>query len=118
MPDITLSSIAGVGDKLITEITLAAGPNRVLYTQGRGQVLRLRNATAGALTPTIQGSLSTAQTDSGAQAVIPYNLGWVCAAIPPGAVREISLDRISKYLVGVVNVINGTGLVATLVEPN
>lgn len=117
MATVTLNQLTGVGDKLITEVTLAAGNNPVNYTKGKKQVLRLRNATAGALTPKILGTLAAAATDAGAQAVIPYNLGWTCTAIPAGAVREISLDSISKYLDGVVNVSDALGIVATLVEP-
>jgi hypothetical protein len=117
MATVTLNSLSGIGDKLITEVTLTAGANPVNYTPGKKQVLRLRNATAGALTPVITGSLAVAATDAGAQAVISYNLGWTCQAIPAGAVREISLDSISKYLTGVVNITSGTGLIATLVEP-
>ncbi len=117
MATVTLNSLSGVGDKLIAEVTLGAGNNPVNYTPGKKQVLRLRNATGGSLTPKITGTLAQAATDAGAQAVIPYNLGWTCTAIPAGAVRDISLDSISKYLVGVVNISDANGIVATLVEP-
>jgi hypothetical protein len=44
MATVTLNSLSGIGDKLITEVTLTAGANPVNYTPGKKQVLRLRNA--------------------------------------------------------------------------
>lgn len=118
MANVTLTSLAGVGDKLVAEVTLTASNTISGYVPGKGQILRLRNATAGALVPVLTGSLSVAETNSDAQAVVPYNAGWTCQSIPAGAVRDIALDRISKYLKGVINIANATGIVATLIEPN
>lgn len=118
MANVTLTSLAGVGDKLVAEVTLTGSNTISGYVPGKGQILRLRNATAGSLTPLITGSLATSETNSDAQAVINYAAGWTCQAIPAGVVREIALDRISKYLKGVINIANATGIVATLIEPN
>ena len=118
MATITASPLAGVGDKLVTEITLTASNTMPGYVQGKGQILRLRNATAGALTPLITGSLAVAETNSDAQVTVNYAAGWTCQAIPAGAVRDIYLDRISKYLKGAINIANATGIIATLIEPS
>lgn len=118
MANVALSSLAGVGDKIVTETTLTSSNTMSGYVPGKGQILRLRNATAGSLTPLITGSLSTSETNSDAQAVINYAAGWTCQPIPAGVVREIALDRIGKYLKGIINIANATGIVATLIEPN
>ena len=117
MANVVLSSLAGIGDKLITETTLTASNTISGYVQGKGHILRPRTATAGPLTPVLTGSLSVAETNADAQITVPYNSGWTCQAIPAGVVRDIELDRISKYIKGIINIANATGIVATLVEP-
>lgn len=113
MAAIVESSIAGVGDKPITEVTLTAS-NTMTYKPGAGQILRLRNATAGALTPLITGSgaVSTVVPRVG---TVNFAAGYTVPSMAVGAVRDIFLDSIPDYLVGTLNIANATGIVATLI---
>ena len=61
MAVITPTLTTGPGQRAVTEITLGAS-DTLVYTQNSGQMLRLRNITAGALTVTITGSTSVSQT--------------------------------------------------------
>lgn len=116
MAAILLTVLDVIGDKSITEVTLTAPPNNFAYTKGRGHVLRLRNATAGALVPLITGSLALNKPVVGVQQAFPYAAGYTVPFMAAGAVRDIQLDKISEYLLGVVNVTNALGIIATLVE--
>lgn len=114
MVTITLSRTGGVGDKPITEVTLTAS-NVFTYNRGKGQVLRLRNATAGALTPVITGTGSTAEVVERV-GTVNFAAGWTVPSMAAGAVREINLDSIADYLKGTINIAGATGIVATLTQ--
>jgi hypothetical protein len=116
MPAIVATVTPSFGDYAVTETILTTGAtNPLVYTPGTGQILRLRNPTAGALTPTIIGSGATAQIVARVGSV-NYAAGYVFAAIPAGGTREINLDDIPDWLVGTVNVTNGVGLAASLIN--
>lgn len=116
MPAITPTVLNLIGDNVVTEITLGAnGTNPLTYKPGTGQMLRLRNATAGALVPVIIGSASVAQTVPRV-GVVNFAAGWTVPSMAAGAVREIPLDSIADYIQGTVNVNTAVGIVATLIE--
>jgi hypothetical protein len=117
MPAIVATVVPNFGDYAVTETILTAGAtNPLVYTPGTGQVLTLRNPTAGALTPTIIGSGSVAQTVARV-GTVNYAAGFAFGtAIPAGGTRSIQLDQIPDWLVGTVNVTNGVGLAASLIN--
>lgn len=115
MVAIVATTMTGFGIRAAVETTLTAS-DTLAYDPGvPGSVLTLRNPTAGALSPTITGSLSSA--------AIPVDgYGTVSAAslalgsIAVGAARVIPLDSIKRYLEGNVTITAGTGLVATFLK--
>jgi hypothetical protein len=116
MPAIVATVVPNFGDHAVTETILTAGAtNPLVYTPGTGQVLTLRNPTAAALTPTIIGSGSVAQVVNRV-GTVNYAAGYVFAPIPAGGTRSIQLDQIPDWLAGTVNVTNGTGLAASLIN--
>ncbi len=115
MPAITPTLMTGSGQRLVTEVTLGASGNTLTYKPGQGQILILRNPTAGVLSPVIDGNGGTTVEKPGL-GVISVASGYPAFAIAVGAVRAIPLDTISDYLQGVVDITAGTGLVASLLE--
>ncbi|WRH62037.1 MAG: hypothetical protein RSE12_16945 [Fuscovulum sp.] len=112
MPAITATTVAGDGRVTATETTLNGTTDALSYVPGNGQVLVLRNATAGALTPSIGSGLTNTRVPGiGPVSVSAYAIGSIAA----GAVAAIPLDSIGAYLAGAtVSITGGTGLVATL----
>lgn len=115
MAVIAATSMTGFGVRAAVESTLTAS-DTLAYDPGvPGSVLTLRNPTAGALSPTITGSL--------ANVAIPVaGYGTVSAAslalgsIAVGAARVIPLDSVAQYLAGTVTITGGTGIVATFLK--
>lgn len=112
MPAITITNFGGSGAKAVTEVTLTASDT---FSYVSGDIMVLRNATAGALTPTLDGADGTIFPVPGLGDV-NVAAGFSAGAIPAGQVRAIRLDTISAYLAGVVTVTGGTGLVAFILR--
>lgn len=93
--------------------TLTASDTFV-YTAGTGQVLFLRNTTAGPLTVTLTGSGAVTRQYPGG-GVVNFAAGYSTGVIPAttGDV-EIPLDSISEFLAGTITVTGGTGITAAL----
>lgn len=111
MATIVKTSMGGPGQRPVTEVTLTA-TNVLTYEPGTGQVLILRNPTAGAVSSVIDGADGTIVSYPGAPN-ISVAAGFAVGAIPAGGVVAVPLDTISAYLQGAINV-TGTGLVAVL----
>ena len=115
MVAITPTSMTGPGVRVLNETTMTASDTLAYDPGSPNSVLVLRNPTAGALSPTITGSLANT-------AIIVSGYGTVSAAslavgsIAAGAARVIPLDSIKEYLAGVVTITAGTGLVATFLK--
>lgn len=101
----------GAGKVTAAQTTLGAS-DTLLYN-GERMVLTLRNATAGALTPTITGSTATTLPVPGYGSVSVAG-GYAVGSLAAGAVVAIPLDSIKAYLKGVITVTGGTGIIATL----
>ncbi|QBX34592.2 hypothetical protein E4191_07615 [Paracoccus liaowanqingii] len=110
MATIVKTSVGGPGARAVTEVTLTA-TNDMAYEAGTGQVLILRNPTAGSISCVLDGADGTTMNFPGAPA-ISVAAGY-STPVPAGAVRAIPLDTVSAYLQGAIN-ITGTGLVAVL----
>lgn len=111
MATITKTSLAGPGQRAATEVTLTSS-NTFAYEAGTGQILVIRNPTAGAIACTIDGADGTTVPVAGV-GNIDVSSGYSVGSIAAGAVRVIPLDTISAYLQGAINV-TGTGLIAIL----
>ena len=115
MATIAQTSLAAGGVRTATETTMTASDTFV-FTPGAGQILTLRNPTAGALSPIINGSANVATGVTGLGSV-NTTTGYAVGSIPltTGCVM-IPLDSISLYLKGTISIASGTGLVATLIK--
>lgn len=116
MATIAPSVIGGSGVKTITETTMTAS-DTLVFSPGTGQILHLRNTTAGALTVTLTGAAAVSQTyaDGG---VVNYAAGFSTGSIPAttGDVL-LRLDTIPGYLQGAITITGGTGIKASLLNP-
>lgn len=116
---LTSYSGGGPGARALVPNTLTSSDTFV-YKPGAGQVLMLRNTTAGGLTPNLVGSAPVSEAVARGGAV-NYAAGLTLASIPAttGFV-EIPLDTIAGYLAGsgVVTVTGGLGLTAYLRDPS
>lgn len=111
MAAITPTSLLGGGFKVVNETVLSAS-DTLAYDPGiPGSILRLRNPTAGALSPVITGSLAnTAIPVPGYGPVSAASLA--VGSIPAGGARVVALDSIKEYLAGTVTITAGVGLIA------
>jgi len=117
MPAITATKLQGVGAKTLTE-TILDGTDSFTYKKGYGQILLLRNPTAGAITPTLLGD-AAATTPADNATPKDVSGGYTPSAIAASAAVEIELDKISAFLADSANtpdITSGTGLVAALLE--
>lgn len=111
----TVIDNGGVPAKTLTETTLTGTLDTFTYYPGFKQTLILRNPTAGALSPIIDGSAATTVAVTGVGSV-DVSSGYAVGSIAAGAAKVIRLQDISSYLGGTIAITGGTGLVATLTQ--
>lgn len=115
MAIITPTAITGSGQRTVTETALTAS-DTFTYRKGTGQVLILRNATAGALSPVIDGAGGGSVPVSGV-GTVDVSAGYAVGSVAAGVVKAIPLDSISAYLQGVIALTGGSGMIAVLLNP-
>lgn len=113
MATITKTSTGGTGARALAETTLTAS-DTFTYAPNTGMVLSLRNPTAGALSPVIDGNAGTTVGVPGV-GNIDVSGGYAVGSIAAGAAVAIPLDSIRHYLQGTIAVTGGSGLIATLI---
>ncbi len=106
-------TIMGIGKVAVILTTLTGTADVFVYFKTGRQVLVLRNATAGALSPIIDGDGATTVAVAGVGNV-DVSAGFAVGSIAAGAAVAIELNKISAYLVGTIAITGGTGLVAEL----
>lgn len=111
MATITRTNVAGAGRKTVTETTLTGTADTFSY--GTGDRLIMRNPTAGALSPVIDGDGGTTVAVAGVGS-IDVSGGYAVGSIAAGAMVTIDLDTIAAYLRGTIAITGGTGLVASI----
>ena len=114
MATIVATNSQGTGRVTVTETTLD-GTDTFTYSQGKSQTLILRNDTAGALTPTIDGDGATTVSVKGV-GLVDISAGYAVGSIAIGETVTIRTESISEYLAGVISITGGTGLDAQLLE--
>ncbi|MBM2293746.1 hypothetical protein JQX09_17595 [Sulfitobacter pseudonitzschiae] len=112
MAEITSTLLTGTGARVVAETTLGASDTFV-FKPGVNQVLTLRNASGGALTPNIDGDGGTSVPVAGVGSV-DVSGGLTLASIANGAVVAIPTDTIAAYLKGVITITGADDMVATL----
>lgn len=114
MATIKATSMQGAGKRAVTLTTMTAS-DTLTYNPNQGQILILRNTTAAALTPVIDGAGSTTYPVQGIGSV-DVSTGYAVGSIAAGTEVAIPLDTIRAYLAGVITITGGTGLSASLLE--
>lgn len=115
MATITATNMQGTGQRAVTEVTLTGAADTFVYNASRSPVLVIRNATAGALSPVIDGNGGTTVSVPGVGSV-DVSGGYAVGSIAAGVVKAIPLDTVSAYLQGTIAITGGTGLVCSLLE--
>ncbi|WP_288063626.1 hypothetical protein, partial [Herbaspirillum sp.] len=114
MATIAATSLNSIAPVTVTETTLT-GTDTFVYDPTKTQYLILRNDTAGALTPNIDGDGATTQYALGIGNV-DLTGGYTFASIAAGATVVVDLADIKAYLAGTISMTGGTGIVASLLE--
>jgi len=114
MATIAATVVSGFGSQSVTETTLTAA-DTFTYDASKKPVLLLRNPTAGALSPTIDGD-GGATVDVSGIGPVDVSAGFAVGSIAVGAHKFIVLKSIEGYLKGTIGVTGGTGLVASLLH--
>lgn len=112
MATIAKTSMQGPGRRAVTETTMTAS-DTFTYSAGAREILTMRNPTAGALSPVIDGNAGTTVPLAGV-GNIDVSAGYAVGSIAAGAAVAVPLDSISAYLQGTIAVTGGTGLVAAI----
>ena len=112
MPAIVSSKISSIGAVTATQTTLN-GTDSFVYQYGITKYLILRNPTAGAISPVIDGGDAVREYLPGVGNVSTAS-GFSVGSIAAGAVTVVDLDAIRGYLKGAIAINTGTGLVAIL----
>ena len=115
MATIVATETNGSGVVPITETTLTGTADTFTYKKNAKQRLVLRNDTAGALSPVIDGDGATSVGIDGI-GTIDLSAGFTVGSIAIGDSVSINTDSIREYLKGTIDITSGTGLVATLME--
>lgn len=115
MATIVATSMTGSAARDMTETTLTGTADVFTYNRTKKAILILRNATAGALSPVIDGAGGTTVACPGVGSVSVAS-GYAVPEIAAGEATVIPLDTISAYLQGAISITSGTGLVASLLE--
>lgn len=114
MATIAATSLTSIDPVTVTETTLD-GTDTFTYNASKTQYLVLRNDTAGALTPNVDGDGATTQYVAGIGDV-DLTGGYTFASIGIGDTVIVDLADIKAYLAGTIAMTGGTGLTASLLE--
>src|SRR6476659_146621 len=110
MAVVTPSAFPSKGRVTTTQVTLT-GTDSFVYVDGKSRYLILRNPTAGALTPIIDGADASSEYLPGVGDVAT-TAGFAVGSIAAGAMAVVDLKAIRSYLKGAIAITGGTGLVA------
>ena len=108
----TSLSVAGAILPAATTLTLGASDTFSFTTNAA--TLILYNATAGALTPNLDGADGTTVVIPDTGATFSVASGFTFPSIAAGAYAIVRLETIKAYLQGLVTVTGGTGIKAVL----
>lgn len=112
MAAITATAMTGSGARVVTETTASASDT---FTYQAGDVLVIRNASGGALTPLIDGAGGTTYPVPGLGNV-DVSGGLTLASIANGATVAIPLDSIRAYLQGVITMTGADDAVISILR--
>lgn len=112
MAALTVSAVGGAGAKATTLNTLGASDT---FSFAPGDIILLRNATGGALTPNFDGADGTTVGVPGVGDVSVAS-GVTLSSIAAAGERVIFADTIISYLQGVTTITGGTGIICTILR--
>lgn len=114
MATIAATKVSNYGAQAVTVTTLT-GTDTFTYDDSKDPTLILKNPTAGALTPVIDGDGATTVGVSGA-GTFDISGGYSVGSIAAGATVAIRLRTIRQYIVDVIAITGATGIEAQLLE--
>jgi len=112
MATIASTAMTGSGSRVVTETTCGASDT---FTFSNGDILLLKNGTAGVLTPNIVGAGATTVAVVGVGSV-SVSGGYDVPSIGAGAAVAIPLSTISGYLTGTIALTGADACVAQLLK--
>lgn len=115
MAVITPTKIASGAGRVTLSVTTLGASDTFVYTNGVTRYLLLRNGTAGALTPIIDGDGAVSEYLPGVGSVSTSS-GYSVGSIAAGATVTVDLDAIRSYLKGVITITGGVGISASVLE--
>lgn len=104
---------AGTPNASITSSTLNTLTSSDTFSFQSGDIIHMRNATGGALTPNFLGNANSAIGVPG-YGLAPTSSGYTCASIAPAAERLIRADDILAHIQGSTTITGGTGIIMTI----
>jgi len=110
MATIASTALTGSGSRVVSETTCGASDT---FAFTSGDILLLKNDTAGALTPNIVGDGATTVGVPGVGSV-DVSGGYDVPSIASGVVIAIPLTSIGKYLTGTITMTGADACVAQL----
>ena len=110
MATIASTALTGSGSRVVTETICGASDT---FTFTSGDILLLKNDTAGALTPNILGDGATTVGVPGVGSV-DVSAGYDVPSIAAGVVIAIPLTSVGKYLTGTIALTGADACVAQL----
>lgn len=114
MAALNKTTFNAVGAVTITVNTLSASDTFTYDPNFRTWII-LRNATAGALTPNLDGAAGTTVGVAGL-GLVSVAAGFTVPSIAAGVTVIIDAANIAAYLQGVTTITGGTGIIASIVE--
>lgn len=115
MATITATNAKVTGSVTATEVTLTGTSDIFTYTANKSSILVLRNPTASPISPVIDGDGASTVAVSGVGNV-DISGGYEVGAIAADAVEVVRLDTVREYLAGDIEITDGSGLTAILLE--
>ena len=112
MAVIAPTTVQSIGRVTAIQTTLT-GTDSFVYVEGVTKYLYLRNPTAGALSPIIDGSDAVSEYLPRV-GVVSTASGFAVGSIAAGAMAVVDLSAIAAYLKGNIAITGGAGLVAVL----
>jgi len=113
MAVITQTTVGQATTAVAVTTTVLSASDTLTYTAGSNQVLELTNDTAGALTANIDGAGSTTLFVQGLGQTVDVSGGYNIA-LAAGQTKQVRLDAISAWLLGVVTITGASGVKARL----
>lgn len=115
MAVISATSLQGTGWKVGANTTCGAS-DTLVFDPNKTQILVLYNATVGALTPKIDGTLANTAIPVAGYGTVSAAAGLTSASVAAGSSCSMVLSKNYEYMKGTVELTGADGMEAILLE--